>query len=198
MRNIPNRYSEEQGNFKDIDALGIFVDNHDNARFLNQHNNIAHFKAALAFALTSRGIPIFYYGSEQNFAGGNDPFNREVLWNNFNENHETFKFIQAINKYRSKTQSFNNAFSEKWQDDQFFAYTRGANFFVALTNSQSTQQRTIPNTGMTGTVCNIFNQADCTVINNGNINISLNNGEVKIYVPQGQLLTSEETLFLSE
>jgi alpha-amylase len=35
MRNIPNRYSEEQGNFKDIDALGIFVDNHDNARFLN-------------------------------------------------------------------------------------------------------------------------------------------------------------------
>ena len=39
MYNIKNRFSEEQSKFKDIDALGIFVDNHDNARFLNQHND---------------------------------------------------------------------------------------------------------------------------------------------------------------
>jgi alpha-amylase len=35
MYGIRNRFNEEQGKFKDVDALGVFVDNHDNARFLN-------------------------------------------------------------------------------------------------------------------------------------------------------------------
>lgn len=35
MTVIRDRWNEEQRYFKDIDALGIFVDNHDNSRFLN-------------------------------------------------------------------------------------------------------------------------------------------------------------------
>lgn len=35
MYNIRNRWTQEAPHFKDINALGIFVDNHDNARFLN-------------------------------------------------------------------------------------------------------------------------------------------------------------------
>jgi alpha-amylase len=35
MYNIRSRYNEEKSLFKDLDALGVFVDNHDNARFLN-------------------------------------------------------------------------------------------------------------------------------------------------------------------
>ena len=31
--------------------------------------------------MTEEGIPCLYYGTEQDFAGGNDPANREVLWN---------------------------------------------------------------------------------------------------------------------
>jgi alpha-amylase len=80
MYNIKNRYNEESSKFKDIDALGLFVDNHDNARFLHSYNNHTAFKAALAFSLTGRGIPFFYYGSEQFYGGGNDPQNRESLW----------------------------------------------------------------------------------------------------------------------
>jgi alpha-amylase len=80
MQGIKNRFAQEGPHFKDIDALGIFVDNHDNARFLNQYNNQRMFKNALLFALTSRGIPFYYYGSEQAYAGGNDPQNRESLW----------------------------------------------------------------------------------------------------------------------
>ena len=82
MRAIPNRWSSNQAHFKDIDALGIFVDNHDNARFLHSQGDVRLFKSALLFALTARGIPFYYYGSEQGFAGGNDPGNREALWNN--------------------------------------------------------------------------------------------------------------------
>jgi len=80
MYGIKNRFAEEDGKFKDVDALGIFVDNHDNARFQNQFHNDSGFKSALTFALTARGIPFYYYGSEQNYSGGNDPNNRESLW----------------------------------------------------------------------------------------------------------------------
>jgi alpha-amylase len=80
MYGIKNRYEEEGSHFSDIDALGIFVDNHDNARFLNQYTDQQMSKNALVFALTATGIPFYYYGSEQAYAGGNDPQNRESLW----------------------------------------------------------------------------------------------------------------------
>ena len=44
MYGIKNRFNEEGGHFSDIDALGLFVDNHDNARFLNQFNDQRMFK----------------------------------------------------------------------------------------------------------------------------------------------------------
>ena len=81
MYGIRNRYDEEAQHFSDIDALGVFVDNHDNARFLNRYgNNTNGLKQAEIFALTTRGIPFTYYGTEQYYAGGNDPNNRESLW----------------------------------------------------------------------------------------------------------------------
>ena len=36
--------------------------------------------AALTYLLTEDGIPCVYYGTEQDFHGGNDPSNRERLW----------------------------------------------------------------------------------------------------------------------
>jgi hypothetical protein len=39
MYSIRDRYNEEAKYFNDIDALGVFVDNHDNARFLNGNND---------------------------------------------------------------------------------------------------------------------------------------------------------------
>ena len=96
MKSFSDRWNEEQSKFRDIDALGLFVDNHDNARFLNGKNDQRLFKSALAFSLTARGIPFYYYGSEQGYAGGNDPQNREVIWNNLNKDHDIYKFTQTI------------------------------------------------------------------------------------------------------
>jgi len=117
MRTIPQRWSSNLASFKDVDALGIFVDNHDNARFLNGKGDIRLFKGAIAFSLCARGIPFVYYGSEQGFGGGNDPYNREVLWRNFDRNSDMFKFTQAINRARKAQGAVNNAFAEKWADD---------------------------------------------------------------------------------
>lgn len=84
MTGIRGRYDQEQGKFNDVDALGVFVDNHDNPRFLNNNGDHVAFTSAIVFSMTSRGIPFVYYGSEQYFGGGADPNNREPLWGSFN------------------------------------------------------------------------------------------------------------------
>jgi alpha-amylase len=61
------------------DALVNFIDNHDVPRFLYESTPEA-LHVALAFTYTAPGIPCVYYGTEQRFAGGNDPANREDMW----------------------------------------------------------------------------------------------------------------------
>ena len=49
------------------------------------------FETALTLLFTEEGIPYLYYGTEQDFSGGNDPSNREVLWTTgFNTSGDTF------------------------------------------------------------------------------------------------------------
>jgi len=57
-----------------------FLDNHDVARFLWQQDDDSAIYPALAWLMLRDGIPILYYGTEQGFDGGNDPANRERLW----------------------------------------------------------------------------------------------------------------------
>ena len=67
------------------------MNNHDNARWLSLYpGNLPGFKNAITFAMTARGIPFFYYGDEQQFSGGNDPANRESLWNAMDTNSDVY------------------------------------------------------------------------------------------------------------
>lgn len=194
MYEIKSRWDSINANFKNPDLLGLFVDNHDNPRYLNQHNDWRTFKSALAFSLTARGIPIMYYGSEQGYAGGADPNNREPLWNNMNKNHEIYRFVQTVNQARHAQGAPSQPFAEKWVDDNMYAYTRGR-FFVAVTNKPyMTVSNDVPNTGFSEgeTVCNVFNSSDCTTIRSGKLSVSLNNGEVKIYIPKSSSFFSSK------
>ena len=116
MKNLAYRWVSNSKYFSDIDAVGIFVDNHDNPRFLHGNDNIRLYKSALTFVLCARGIPFFYYGSEQAFAGGVDPDNREVLWSNFDRTSDMFKFTQTVNRAIHSQNIQNNIFAEKWAD----------------------------------------------------------------------------------
>lgn len=64
MSILSELYDQEEGLFTDVSALGLFVDNHDVKRFLNENDNVVLLKNALTFILTSPGIPIVYYGTE--------------------------------------------------------------------------------------------------------------------------------------
>ena len=71
-----------------------FLDNHDVARYSSPvdgcYKDAADAKrklhSALALLLTEDGIPCIYYGTEQDYAGGNDPANRERLFDTLLDN----------------------------------------------------------------------------------------------------------------
>jgi glycosidase len=91
--------------------LVTFLDNHDQPRFLHAGttNRLA---VALAFLYTARGIPCLYYGTEQAFNGGNDPYDREDMFagqfkdpglagvDSFNLTHPLFQLVARLNNFR--------------------------------------------------------------------------------------------------
>ena len=189
MTQIRNRYNAEAQHFSDIDALGVFVDNHDNARFLNRYSgNKTGLKQAEVFALTSRGIPFTYYATEQYYAGGNDPNNRESLWQDMNTGSDFYGIIAKTNAQRKASAIWDHEQVERYADDSFFAYSRGE-FLVALTNNGGSQGRMVTYHPFTEgeTVCNIYYPTtDCQTVKGG-VDVYLANGESKIYVPQSKL-----------
>ena len=82
-------------------ALVNFLDNHDVPRFLYSGAGVPALHNALLFLLTAPGMPCIYYGTEQQFAGGNDPANREDLWTSgYDTSNETFQWIKRVSKIR--------------------------------------------------------------------------------------------------
>ena len=86
-----------------------FIDNHDVARWLfwirgrpiDEQRALLH--NTLLFLFTAQGIPCIYYGTEQEFDGGNDPANRERLWDTgFDTSNPTFQWIKRLTEIRNK------------------------------------------------------------------------------------------------
>lgn len=96
----------------------IFIDNHDLNRFYESVNHdFRKFKMGITFLLTTRGIPMLYYGTEflmkgeehkghgfirKDFPGGwqNDTLNYFTDNNRNNEQNEAFSFVQNLLKWR--------------------------------------------------------------------------------------------------
>ena len=61
-------------------VLVNFLDNHDLPRFMFGKADPAIQRVALMYLFTWDGLPCVYYGTEQGFAGGVDPKNREDMF----------------------------------------------------------------------------------------------------------------------
>lgn len=85
-------------------ALVNFMDNHDRPRFLwDAKGDVASLRNALSFLMTEDGIPCMYYGTELEFAGGNDPSNREVYWSanpSWRTDGDTFRHFAKLARLR--------------------------------------------------------------------------------------------------
>lgn len=134
-----------------------FLDNHDNARFLSNSGSSNRLAMALEFLYTSRGIPCLYYGTEQAFNGGTDPYDREDMFagrfkdgpagvDSFNMTHPIFQLVAKLNNFRRLYPALSlGVHNNLWNDPYgpgLFAYSRklGAQeIFVALNTSSYTQ-----------------------------------------------------------
>jgi alpha-amylase len=160
-----------------------FVENHDNPRFLNRCNDRSKFTNAAIFSLLWEGIPVFYYGGEQYYAGGADPNNREPLWDNYNTGTELYRLLGIANNLRTSKSIWNYDIIQRYSDDNFYAFTRG-DVLACFTNTNSlTRYITYHSFSDGDKLCNVLYYDDCVTVSGGSITINMGDYP-KVYVKQ--------------
>ncbi len=96
-----------------------FLDNHDLPRFLYDFEDIDALHAALFYQFTIDGLPCLYYGTEQEFDGGNDPANREDMWKSgYATDGPTFRHVQKLTALRRDYAPLRRGdFTIRWSTD---------------------------------------------------------------------------------
>ena len=163
--------------------VATFVENHDNPRFLNRCNDRSKFTNAAIFSLLWEGIPVFYYGGEQYYAGGADPNNREPLWDNYNTGSELYRLLGVTNNLRTSKSIWNYDIIQRYSDDNFYAFTRG-DVLACFTNTNSlTRYITYHSFSDGDKLCNVLYDGDCVTVSGGSITINMGDYP-KVYVKQ--------------
>ncbi len=206
MNNLGSLFAQDSS-YNNANRLETFIDNHDRARFLARaDDNYQRLRAALAFLLTSRGVPVIYYGTEQaddgNGNGNEVPIankdNRKDM-TSFSETATIYNWIQRLTTLKKNYPPLRTGTQrEMWKDTSVYAFSRrvdgtGAETITAVTDSFDTQTRTIPlrteSTIAVGTVLtNLMNTSDTVTVTAGGvtgkqITVSLGEHEAKVYAP---------------
>ncbi|KAJ6488658.1 glycoside hydrolase family 13 protein [Mycena vitilis] len=87
--------------YTDTTVLGNFLENQDVPRWHNLSVDPQSLYNAMTLTFLSDGIPIVYYGQEQGFSGGVDPYNREALWPSNYTNTTSYQLISTLNQLRN-------------------------------------------------------------------------------------------------
>ncbi|HTS34749.1 MAG TPA: alpha-amylase family glycosyl hydrolase [Candidatus Solibacter sp.] len=126
---IDGAITAENSNFTWSNDLVTFFDSHDESRLLSINNNNNRLHEAMAYVLTTRGIPVILYGDEQylhnDTSGGGDPYCR-VWMSSFST---TTTAYQLISKLAGLRQSSNDAlaygtYQQRWINNDVYIYER--------------------------------------------------------------------------
>ena len=183
FRNLEGYWFNSRKKFPAPEYMATFVENHDNPRFLNKCNDKSKFTNAIIFSLLWEGVPVVYYGGEQYYSGGADPKNREPLWDNYNTKSVLYGLIKATNDLRKKVKIWNYSITQRYADDNFYAFTRG-NVLACFTNVKSST-KTLDYHGFKNgdKLCNVLYNGDCVTVTNGKITVNMGDYP-KVYVKQ--------------
>ena len=183
FRNLEGYLFNTRSVFPAPEYMATFVENHDNPRWLHDCGDRAKFTNAVIFSLVWEGIPVFYYAGEQYYAGGADPNNREPLWDNYNTKSTLYQLLGKANALRKKVQIWNYGITQRYANDNFYAFTRG-NVLACFTNVQSSQYTITYHDFKDGDkLCNVLYDGDCVTVSGRNININMGDYP-KLYVKQ--------------
>ncbi len=125
---IDSTLTQENGNFTWQNDLVTFVDSQDLSRLLSVNNNTNRLNEALAFQLTTRGIPVVYYGDEQylhnDTNGGNDPYNRPQM-TSFSTTTTAYKLVSQLAALRQSNNALAYGTStQRWLNNDVYIYER--------------------------------------------------------------------------
>ena len=183
FRNLEGYLFNTRKIFPAPEYMATFVENHDNPRWLHDCGDRAKFTNAVIFSLVWEGVPVFYYAGEQYYAGGADPNNREPLWDNYNTKSTLYQLLGKANALRKKVKIWNYAITQRYANDNFYAFTRG-NVLACFTNVQSSQYSITYHDFKDGDkLCNALYDGDCVTVSGGAININMGDYP-KLYVKQ--------------
>lgn len=173
--------------FPDPAAMATFIDNHDNARWLSQRNDASLLKNALAYVILGRGIPIVYYGTEQGYAGGADPSNREDLWRSgFDQTTDLYQAISRMSAARSSAGGLGDTdHVHLYVEDTAYAWSRaGGDVVVLTTNSGSgfNGEHCFSSQRPNGSWTDVMGDADYSADGDGRVCVQVRNGQPVILV----------------
>lgn len=146
LSSMRDQYQSERAVFKDISTLGVFMDNHDVNRIMNQLGrkyNKDESKAVMLNIMTyiymSYGIPIFYYGTEDLFSGGSDPENREVFDPLVRHkplvDRTVVLYLKTLNEFRRSHQTYNLPIQWRLTESKLLTFNKGHNLYVIISSS---------------------------------------------------------------
>lgn len=117
-----------------------FIDNHDMDRFQVSGANNRKLEQAMAFVLTSRGVPAIYYGTEQYMTGNGDPNNRAKM-TSFSTSTTAYQLMAALAPLRKSNPALAyGTTQERWISNDVYIYERkfgAATVLVAINRNLS-------------------------------------------------------------
>lgn len=198
---------DQDSKYANPNRLETFLDNHDRARFLTwADDNYQRLRSGLTFLLTSRGVPVIYYGTEQADDGNGNPYevpiankdNRKDM-ESFDQNSNLYKHIQRLTAIKAAYPALQvGTQREMWSDTSVYGFSRrvdstGAEAITLSSNSWATQTRTVPLRAESSitvgtTLTNLMNTSDTVIVTAGGvtgkqITVALGEHESKVYAP---------------
>ena len=186
METLDNYIQNLQILYKGPQYNGIWLGNHDKHRFLHDCESSYKRRAlrnGIAFIFFFEGIPMFYYGDEQYFNGGDDPYNREILFNNYNTQSDIYQMIKIMNSVRKLYKIYDYDYMRRYADKHYYVFTRGRVLIAICDGTPTVTTITLRKHGFqeNDKLCNELDRSDCVTVTSNEITITMK-GEPKVYV----------------
>lgn len=132
MVSLDSMVSGTATKYSQVNDMVTFIDNHDMDRFTVAGASNRKTEQALAFTLTSRGVPAIYYGTEQYMTGAGDPNNRAKM-TSFSTTTNAYKLVKALAPLRKSNPALAyGSQSQRWLNSNVYIYERRFGSSTAL------------------------------------------------------------------
>lgn len=166
MTDLVDLIQTEQATFDNVDVLGNFIDNHDTTRFSTVTPDTWRLKNALVMSFFNRGIPVLYYGTEQQETGDKDPNNRQPLWQyGYKTDSVMYLYISKLITYRKKVSIWTQTMEYLQATKNVLSFKRGDTYFFVM-NIKTAVDYTVSGVKVTADekYCSIDDQTKCFTI----------------------------------